>query len=206
MKAQATALVLLLQAALAVTAPLSAQAQPAASTTGFVAIAPGTALASETTRVSALVVGIDATNRVVTLKGHEGKILSVTAGEQVRNFAQIRVGDRVTAEYTRALTLELKKRGLGLAGKTETETIVRAPLGAKPAGAIGRQVTMLADVVAVDAGKQILTLRSAGGELVDLFVQDPERLNRIKQGDQIEAVYSEALAIAVEEVPKSVSD
>ena len=206
MNAHATALALLVQAALIAAAPLVAQAQPAAGTTGIVAIAPGAALASETTRASATVVGIDTTNRVVTLKRQDGRIFNVTAGEEVRNFAQIRVGDTVTAEYTRALTLALKKQSSGVAGTTEREALVRAPLGARPGGAIGRQVTILADVVAIDAGKQLVTLRGAGGELVDLLVQDPEQLNRIKEGDQVEAMYSEALAIAVEAAPKPGSD
>jgi Cu/Ag efflux protein CusF len=34
--------------------------------------------------------------------------------------------------------------------------------------------------------------------VVDLKVQDPDQLSRVKQGDQVEAVYTEALAIAVE--------
>jgi Cu/Ag efflux protein CusF len=41
-------------------------------------------------------------------------------------------------------------------------------------------------------------LRGPKGHLVDLQVKDPEQLKRIKQGDQVEAVYTEALAIKVE--------
>jgi Cu/Ag efflux protein CusF len=37
---------------------------------------------------------------------------------------------------------------------------------------------------------------------VDLRVQDPERLKRVKKGDQVKAVYTEALAISVEPATK----
>ncbi len=34
--------------------------------------------------------------------------------------------------------------------------------------------------------------------MVDLEVPDPEQLKRIKQGDQVQAVYTEALALKLE--------
>jgi hypothetical protein len=34
--------------------------------------------------------------------------------------------------------------------------------------------------------------------MVDLRVPNPEQLKRIKQGDQVQAVYTEALAVKVE--------
>jgi hypothetical protein len=71
------------------------------------------------------------------------------AGAEVRNFDRIKVGDQVAAQYLQALTLELKK-GPGIRQRTEGEAIVRANPGGKPAGAVGRQVTIVADVVNVN--------------------------------------------------------
>jgi hypothetical protein len=53
-------------------------------------------------------------------------------------------------------------------------------------------------VIAVDRQAKIVTLRGPRGQIVDLHVQDPERLKRVKKGDQVKAVYTEALAISVE--------
>jgi Cu/Ag efflux protein CusF len=44
-------------------------------------------------------------------------------------------------------------------------------------------------------------LRGPQGNLVDLNVRDPEQLKHIKKGDQVRAVYTEALAVAVEPTP-----
>jgi Cu/Ag efflux protein CusF len=38
-------------------------------------------------------------------------------------------------------------------------------------------------------------------QTVDLYVADPAQLKLIKVGDQIEAVYQQALAVAVEPAP-----
>jgi Cu/Ag efflux protein CusF len=202
MKVTGTMLAIAIGTALIGAAPLAVQAQQGAVTTGVVAVAPGAAAAVETTRTAATVVGIDAANRVVALRGQDGKVFNVTAGEEVRNFAQIGVGDVVKAEHTKVLTLELQKRRGGMPGRTEKESLTRAPLGAKPSASAGRQVTILADVDSVDTEKGIVTLRNAQGDLIDLPVQNRAQLRNISKGDQVEAVYTEALAVSVETQPQ----
>jgi transposase-like protein len=62
---------------------------------------------------------------------------------------------------------------------------------------IAPEITALADVIAVDTNKHLITLKGPRGNLVDLNVQDPEQLKNIKKGDQVEVVYAEAVAVAV---------
>ena len=186
-------------------APLAAQAQTGVDTKTAVAVAPGKAMAGATATTTATVLEVDAATRAVTLKSADGKVFTVTAGDMVKNFAQIKVGDTVHAEYSMALSLELKKAGTkGAQGKSEPveeHGIAAAPLGAKPAGAVSRKVTALADVVAVDSKNHVVTLRGPRGNEVDLDVQDPAQLKNIKKGDKVEVVYTEALAVVVEEAP-----
>jgi len=181
--------------ALALSVGVQAQ-QPEAA--GIAAVAPGEALVAQTVRKEATVVGINPETRTVTLKGQEGRVFTVTAGDQVRNFDQIKLGDKVVADYVASISLSLKKGGSGIRERTEKEDMVRAPVGATPSGAVGRQVTILANVTAVDAKNKKVTLRGPDGNSVDLMVQDPNQLALIKKGDQVEAVFTEALAIAVE--------
>jgi Cu/Ag efflux protein CusF len=190
------AVAVLIAAGAALTAPLSARAQPVIS--GGAAVGPGSAAASETLKASATVVGIDAKSREITLRRGDGKVFTVAAGDQVRNFDRIQVGDTVNVEFTQAITLDLRKGGAGIREKTERETMSRAPAGARPAAAVGREVTILADVVAVDEKERTVTLRGPQGRVVELSVQDPEQLSNVKQGDQVQAVYTESLAVAVE--------
>ncbi|HSQ02399.1 MAG TPA: hypothetical protein VLN59_00100, partial [Burkholderiales bacterium] len=66
-------------------------------------------------------------------------------------------------------------------------------------------VTVLADVVAVDPKKSIISLRGPQGSIVDLKVRNQDHFKVVNVGDQVEAVYSEALAVAVTPAPKGAS-
>jgi hypothetical protein len=63
-------------------------------------------------------------------------------------------------------------------------------------------VTVLADVIAVDAKKNLISLKGPRGNIVDLTVRNPDHFKVVKVGDQVEAVYTEALAVSVNPAPK----
>jgi Cu/Ag efflux protein CusF len=180
-----------------VAAPPVAQAQ-ATQTSSQVSTSPGSAKAVQTMRTTATLVGIDPVTRTVSLKRADGRVVDIHAGDEVRNFDKLKVGDKVTAEYTQALSLDLKKGAVGAARRSESVEVNRAAPGAQPGATVGSKVTILADVIAVNKKDQSITLRGPQGHVVELKVQDPEQLKRVKAGDQVEAVYTEALAIAVQ--------
>jgi hypothetical protein len=62
--------------------------------------------------------------------------------------------------------------------------------------AAGRRVTVVGDVINVDASTQTVTVRGAQ-HTVDLPIRDPEQFKLIAKGDQIEAQYIEAAAVSV---------
>jgi hypothetical protein len=171
---------------------------PAIAQTGsaMVGTAPGKAAAVETMKVTATITAIDKATRDVTLKGPQGNEMTLTAGPEVKNFDQLKVGDNVDLNYIEALTLELKKGGGLVVQRTETAGAAGAKPGEKPAGAVGRQVTIVADVIAVDPAKQVVTLKGPK-RTVDLKIPNPEQFKRIAKGDQVEATYTQAVAIAV---------
>ena len=106
--------------------------------------------------------------------------------------------------YKEALTLELKKTRAPLKASATVATVGAAP-GSQPAGATGVEITVIADVVAVDPKKSIISLKGPAGNVIDLKVYNPDQFKVVKKGDQVEAVYSEAYAVAVTPVPKSES-
>src|SRR5262245_24251594 len=173
-------------------------AVPALAQTGsaMVGTAPGKAAAVETLKVTATITAIDKATRDVTLKGPQGNEMTVTAGPEVKNFDQLKVGDKVDLNYIEALTLELKKGGGLVVQRTEKAGAAAAKPGEKPAGAVGRQVTVVADVIAVDAARQVVTLKGPK-RTVDLKIADPEQFKRIAKGDQVEATYTQAVALEV---------
>ena len=179
-------------------------APSAASQTGgaVVATKPGAAMAGQTVKITATITAIDPKTRAVTFKGPQGNEAVIIAGSDVKNFAQMKVGDQMNVEYVEALTLELKKGG----GKpvSRTDEGVAAPgakPGERPAAAGARQIRVVADVVDVDAQNQRVTLRGPN-RTVDLKVREPKQLAMIAKGDQVEAVYTEAIAVAVEPAKK----
>ena len=179
--------------AAALVLPAAVSAQTAAVVGGT---APGKAGVAEVVKLTATVTALDKATRDVTLKGPQGNELTLTAGPDVKNFDQIKVGDQVNVEFIQALTLELPKGGGLVVARTEQKGAVAAKPGEKPAAAAGRQVTIVADVIATDPAKQTITLKGPK-QTVDMRITDPEQFKRIAKGDQVEATYTQAVAMAL---------
>ncbi len=194
---------LFLSAAIAATASASVFAQkPEAAGAMAVQTVPGKGVVTNLVKMTASVEAIDTASRTVTLKGPGGNLVPIVAGPEVKNFDQIKVGDRVLVRYAEALSLELKKGGKELRQRSEREASQGAQPGERPAGAAGRQIKVIADVTAVDRKKQMITLRGPK-QTVNLKLRDPEQVKLVKVGDQVEATYQEAIAVAIEPAPKA---
>lgn len=190
----------ILLAALAIL-PAVAAAQQAPSTVGVTSSRElGKVSEQVSTQLTATVEALDAAARTVTLKGPEGNRVTVVAGDEVRNFDQIRVGDQVEVRYTVGIVLQLVKGGGGIRTRIESESANRAAKGEKPAGAAVREVMVTADVVAMDKATQTITLRGPE-RTVELRVRDPAQFENIAVGDQVEATFTEATAISVKTAP-----
>ncbi|MCE9657647.1 MAG: hypothetical protein K8R60_03740 [Burkholderiales bacterium] len=180
---------------------LPAVAQPAADAKAVIVSSPGQASIVQKRKLVATVEAVDVAKREITLKGPKGKIVPLSVTPEVRNLEQVKVGDRLVVTYIEALSLTLKKDGKELRSSSTKTDGVRAGAGAKPGGAVAEQVTVVADVIAVNRKTHMVTLKGPKQE-VDLHVADPAQLKLIKVGDQVEAVYQQALAVGVEPAPK----
>lgn len=186
--------------ALACAAPALAQQKPSASGESAVVTSPGKGSAARVVTITASVEAIDQAQRTVTLKGPRGNVVTLPVSEKAKNFDKVKVGDMVVVRYLEALSLELKKGGTGIRERTEREGSATAQPGAQPAAGAARQVTVVADVMAVNEKRQTVTLRGPK-QTVDLKVKDPKQLKLVKVGDQVEATYTEALAVSVDPAP-----
>lgn len=186
--------------AFAISLPAHAQ-KPAADAATVTKSVPGKAATADVVRITASVEAIDAASRTLTVKGPRGNVVDLQAGPEVKNFDQIKVGDYVVVRYVRALSLALKKGGGGIRERSDKSDSATAKPGERPAAAGARQVTVMADVTAVNPKTQTITLRGPK-RTVDLKVRDPEQFKLVKVGDQVQATYTEAAAISVEPAPK----
>ena len=169
----------------------AADAKPATPAAETPAMVMGDAVKAE-----AEVVAIDKKTRTVTLKGEDGNTFDVIVGKEAKNFAQIKVGDRVIAEHMEALALELSKGG-GLRETVEKDINQTAKAGQKPGAIRGRQVDFVADVKSVDTKAGTITILGAKGRVFKLKVKDPAVMAQVKEGDQVKGTYVVATGIVV---------
>jgi hypothetical protein len=179
-----------------------AQQPPAPKGMEVKAVGEGKAAGVRVLEVRAVVVGLDKAARSLDLKAANGRVTTLFASEEVKNYDQIQLGDQVVARFMQSITLELKKGGSGIMQRTDSKDMVTAKPGERPGVALGRQVHVIANVVAVNKKTMTVTLKGPKGNYVDLTLQDPKQLARVKKGDQVEAVFTEAVALTVEPAPK----
>jgi hypothetical protein len=159
----------------------------------------GKATVEQLTTLRAKVTAIDAANREVTLKGEKGNFVTVPCGPEVKNFAQIAVGDDVEVQYYESLTLKLDKAKDGATAESTTSSEMRAAPGEKPGGITTRETTLTGKVTAVDAAASTVTVVGPKGRSLDLEVE-ADTLAKIKVGDLVSATYKQALAVSVSKV------
>ena len=174
----------------------AAFAQQPPMETGAVVSEPGRVAAAETVTASVVVTAIDKATRGITLKTSDGDLFTVRAGDEVRNFDQIRVHDEVAVTYVRALSLQVRK-STGIRERSERAEADRAGPGEKPGIAGSRQITIVADVIDVNPRRKTITLKGPHHDIVELDVRNPDHFKVVKKGDQVVAVYTEAIAIAI---------
>jgi hypothetical protein len=188
--------------AIASAAPALAQ-QPGKMEGAIISSEPGRAAAVRTVEISAKVVAIDKATRTVTLKGVQGIPVDVVAGDKVRNFDQIKLGDVVVARYVEALALDLRETKAAGGDVTVSEGSTQAKPGEPPAAAGERRITAIADIVAVDPKASTITLKGPRGNVAVLAVHNPDQFKVVKVGDQVNVTYIEALALSVEPAPEA---
>lgn len=151
---------------------------------------------------SAIVTAIDQKTRMVTLKGPKGNEVTFKAGEEVRNLAQVKVGDEVKFAYYESVAVRVLKKDEAAPPASETAAVARAKPGEKPAGVAGVETTVVATIEAIDKKAKTATLKGENGKSVTVTPRDPKNLDKVKVGDRIVITYTEAIAISVEKVVK----
>lgn len=151
----------------------------------------------EVVAFEATVTAIDSQKRAITLKGPEGATKTFTVGNEVRNFDQIKPGDKVKIESIEETALFVRKASEP-PDAAEATMVSVAPKGKKPGLVTVNTVEISADVKAIDYQKRTVTLQGPQGNLATYKVgPSVKRFNAVKKGDQVVLRVTEALAIVV---------
>jgi Cu/Ag efflux protein CusF len=150
-----------------------------------------------TITMTARVEKIDQKTRQVTLLLPSGETVDVKVDEKVKNLPQVKRGDNVNVTYYESLALMLRKPGEAQPGVEVASDTLTAKPGERPAAAQADQVKITAKVTAIDMKAGTISLEGVNGKKVKVKARDKKRLEKVKVGDLIEAVYTEAVAIDV---------
>lgn len=151
---------------------------------------------------SATVTAIDQKTRMVTLKGPKGNEVTFKASEEVRNLAQVAVGDEVKFAYYESVAVRVLKKDEAAPAASEVAAMARAKPGEKPGGVAGTETTVVATIEAIDKKAKTATLKGENGKSVTVTPRDPKNLDKVKVGDRIVITYTEAVAISLEKKKK----
>jgi len=151
----------------------------------------------DVTAITATVVGIDRAGRIVTLRGPRGNIVNIEAGEDVRNFDQINVGDQVKVTYYQSVAVFIGPPGSHPQASMK-QAMARAPKGAKPGGVMVTMIDVAATVKAIDKNNRKLTLEMPNGnEVTTVVAPGVKAFDTLNVGDSISARLTRTLAIGV---------
>ena len=140
---------------------------------------------------------IDKKTRTIFFKNNEGESKFV-AGPEIKNFDQIKKGDRLSVTYELAVAIELiKTKSDGIRSKVETSTEVASKPGEKPTRTITNTTTIIADIVAVDRTKKLVSVKGPSGKVTVVTVKNPQLLADVNVGEQVKVIYFDAMAASI---------
>ena len=156
---------------------------------------PATAIA-EAMKGTSTVEKVDAKTREVTLKREDGSTVTIVAGEDVRNFDQITVGDIVETEIIEALAIAVEPASTKVLERREEISGYRAQPGEKPGAKTTRTVEITAEVKALDREARTAVVKGPN-RTVEVKVADDVDLSKVKVGDNVRVVFIESISIQV---------
>jgi hypothetical protein len=157
--------------------------------------------ASQSMVVTALVEAIDQESRVVTLRRADGEVITFTAGDDVRNLAQVSVGDHLTAEYVETVSVQVMAADGLEAEAAEVAAMARAAEGDMPGFAAMDALVVTATVEEINLEMNTFKLKGPAGVISEYTARVPENLKRAAVGDLVVMTVTSAVAIVVEGKP-----
>jgi hypothetical protein len=149
--------------------------------------------------VDATIKAINPDTREVTLEGEKGP-LTVQVDKEVKNFDNMKVGDKVRVSYYQGLAAQLAKPGskpVNAAGSTFGYT---AKPGAMPGAGAGASVTSTVVINAIDLPSNTVAFTRPDGTTHIIQVRSEngrQFIRTLKPGDRVDVTYTESLAINV---------
>ena len=160
------------------------------------AVAQSKEVTSEIKTETGVVEAIEAQSRSLTLRKADGTVVTTTAGPDVKRFDEIKVGDKVKARYYENLVIRVKAPG-EKAVDTDVKDAVASGQGL-PGGTKARQRTLTCTITDIDMNTPTITFTSANGWKYTSKVRDKAALAKVKVGDKVDIIWTDALLVSLE--------
>jgi len=153
------------------------------------------------TKVTAKVVELDLQNRIATVRTPDNDFVTFHVPRKVRNFDNVKVGDDLVVHYTVAAAARINPATKnGIRELVESSTSSRAPKGGMPGVVKENNVQVLANIQSFDTKARTVTIQGAT-RTVKITVPDDFDMSKLAVGDQVQAEFSDAVAIDIERAP-----
>jgi hypothetical protein len=141
---------------------------------------PGMTMAQSKTVTSEMKVetgtveAIDLATRAVTLKKADGTFVTTVAGPDIKRFAEVKVGDKITGRYYETIVVRVKQPG-----EPDVVTATKGTTGSAqdlPGDARARQLRITATIAGIDPNTPSITFTGPNGWKYTSRIQDTEAL------------------------------
>jgi hypothetical protein len=163
---------------------------------------PGMTMAQSKTVTSEMKVetgtvqAIDLATRAVTLKKADGRFVTTVAGPDIKRFAEVKVGEQITGRYYENIVVRVKQPG-----EPDVVTATKGTTGSAqdlPGGTRARQLTITATIAGIDTNTPSITFTGPNGWKYTSRIQDTEALAKMKVGDRVDIVWTEAILVSLD--------
>jgi hypothetical protein len=151
---------------------------------------------AELIELTATVESVNPSSRYVTLRGPEGGMVTVHAGDKV-DLSKVSAGDAVLVSYYQSVAVSVAEPG------EEPRLAQKQLMGAGPGdmpGTASMRMRSVVEILGVDPYKKAIAFRDAQGHYREVSVKDPalrHYLDELKEGDRVEVVFTEAIAVSM---------
>ena len=160
---------------------------------------PGGAWTQSLIKTTATVTAIDQAKREVTIQGDQGPV-TISVSPDVKNFANLKVGDRVNVSYYRGIGAQIAKGTKKVSDPAvSTFTSGNSP-GMRPAGKAGASATVTVKVQDVNLPTNTVAFTQSDGTTHIIEEKSPEMqqyIRELKRGDVVQVTFTDSIAVSV---------
>lgn len=167
---------------------------------------PKPTIVGKIVKAEAIVESVDPATREVLLSGPDGKLVTVVAGPEIRNFSQIQAGDRLYLTFRKAIAVQLAPKDQPLAPPAALVGARRAAVGQLPAGAGFVAIAEDVTVVSYDRKDHIVTFTDSDGVPHAAELHNPAMQKfaaHLKKGDTVLVNFLQSVSIKLRPDPAS---